>query len=164
MLAGDTLGTTGKTVEGRPELATTKHLWLYSHLKCETGGKTDVNLCPITGITLRVAMEDNQFIIVSTRVLERAEPLRFRIKDPPGACKVWTALINKVPPDRSPLIVSSCQLAPPSPSPLQECAKYELPAEHKKTEEADSAERDPTLWKWSGKLDELMNRRVMCDV
>jgi hypothetical protein len=40
---------------------------------------------------------------------------------------------------------------------------YELPAENKKAEETASAETNPTLWKWAGTLDELMNRCVIRD-
>jgi len=68
----------------------------YNHLKCETAGAADTSKCPITNVVLAIAMDDNQIMIQSTRVLEKAEPLRFRMKDPPGVCKVWTALINKV--------------------------------------------------------------------
>lgn len=42
----------------------------------------------------------------------------------------------------------------------QECSKNELAADTKASDEAKekSAEQNPELWKWSGKLDELTNR------
>lgn len=86
----------GNHIDGRPELSVLQHVWLYKHIQCDTGGQTDGLKCPITGTILQLPMDDHQIIIQTTRVLERFEPLRFRMKDSPGNCKVWMALINKV--------------------------------------------------------------------
>ncbi len=86
----------GNLVDGRPELSVLKHVWLYKHIQCETGGQSLLEKCPITGIILQLPMDDHQIVIQTTRVLERFEALRFRMKDSPGNCKVWMALINKV--------------------------------------------------------------------
>jgi hypothetical protein len=70
---------------------------LYKHIQCETAGQTPLLQCPITGAILQLAIDENQIFIQTTRLLERFEALRFRMKDSPGNCKVWMALINKVP-------------------------------------------------------------------
>jgi hypothetical protein len=155
----------GKTVEGRPELSLIHHLWLYNHIQCETAGKSGLEKCPITGIILRLPMDEHQIIIQTSRLLEKFEPLRFRMKDSPGNCKVWMALINKVCTRlhnqlRRRKHFLRCALSTfLSTFFSQECAKHEKIAE-KKSEgpAADSAESNPTLWKWAGKLDELTNR------
>ncbi len=86
----------GKTVEGRPELAYLRHVWLYSHIRCETAGTGSLDKCPISGVSFNVPMDDHQIIVHTSRVLERFEPLRLRMKDSPGNCKIWAALIKKV--------------------------------------------------------------------
>jgi hypothetical protein len=86
----------GKTVDGRPELSLIQHLWLYKHIRCEAGTSDLARVCPITGIVLQQAMDDHQIIISTTRILDNFPSLRFRMKDSPGNCKVWMALINKV--------------------------------------------------------------------
>jgi hypothetical protein len=44
----------------------------------------------------------------------------------------------------------------------QECSKNDAASDLKvtPTNAVESAEKDPTLWKWSGNLDELANRFV----
>ena len=45
----------------------------------------------------------------------------------------------------------------------QECSKHELPVPKQQNAEGiaiDSAESNPNIWKWSGKLDELTDRWV----
>jgi hypothetical protein len=75
-----------------------KHEWLHRHLQCSAPCDNDFSKCPVTGNALGVPMAENQIIIQTTRVLNRFEPLRFRVKDSAGNCKVWIALINKVSP------------------------------------------------------------------
>jgi hypothetical protein len=41
-------------------------------------------------------MDERQIIVHTSRVLERFEPLRLRMKDSAGNCKIWAALIKKV--------------------------------------------------------------------
>jgi hypothetical protein len=45
----------------------------------------------------------------------------------------------------------------------QECSKHELPVPKQPIAEGiaiDSAENNPNIWKWSGKLDDLTDRWV----
>ena len=86
----------GKTVGGRPELAYIRHVWLYKHIRCEAAGDNQFDKCPITGIKFLLPMDEHQVIVQTSRVLDRFEPLRLRMPESIGNCKIWMARINKV--------------------------------------------------------------------